>query len=79
MVYHGHIENGAIKLDGAPTLPDGAEVELHLISEASEKAKEPDQATKKEPPWFKYIGAIKDMPPDASQKIDEVLYGHCKE
>lgn len=73
MVYRGHIENGSVVLDGAPDLPDGAEVELHLVPPALEKT------SKKEPPWFKFIGAIKDMPPDASQRIDEVLYGHGKE
>ena len=73
MVYHGHIENGTIILDGAPTLPDGAAIELHLIS------RDKEGAAKKEPPWFKFIGAIKDMPSDASQRIDEVLYGHRKE
>jgi hypothetical protein len=73
MVYHGHIENGIIILDDAPQLPDGAKVELRLIAP---RAEEP---SKKEPPWFKFIGAIKDMPPDASQRIDEVLYGHRKE
>jgi uncharacterized protein len=73
MVYHGHVENGAILLDGAPKLPEGAVVELHLISPRAE------EVSKKEPPWFKFIGAIKDMPPDASQRIDEVLYGHRKE
>jgi len=72
MVYHGHIENGTIMLDGAPSLPEGAEVELHLIPPRAE------DCGKKEPPWFKYFGAIKDMPPDASQRIDEVLYGHPK-
>jgi len=66
MVYHGHIENGTIVLDDAPQLPDGAKVELRLIAP---RAEEP---LKKEPPWFKFIGAIKDMPPDASQRIDEV-------
>ena len=72
MVYQGHIENGTVKLDGAPTLPEGAKVELHLVPPSA------PNVGKKEPPWLKYFGAIKDMPPDASQRIDEVLYGHPK-
>ncbi|HEY2415908.1 MAG TPA: hypothetical protein VGI40_26945, partial [Pirellulaceae bacterium] len=58
-----------VVLDGAPALPHGADVELHLVPPPLE------ETNKKEPPWFKFFGAIKDMPPDASQRIDEVLYG----
>jgi hypothetical protein len=73
MIYHGHVENGTIILDGTAKLPDGAEVEVHLVTPPS------DQTSRQEPPWFKFIGAIKDLPPDASRRIDEVLYGRPEE
>jgi hypothetical protein len=69
MVYHGHTENGQIVLDEAPLLPDGMRVEVKLLEEAP----------KSERPWLKYLGAIKDMPPDASQRVDEILYGRPDE
>jgi len=69
MVYHGHIENGHVVLDQAPLLPEGAKVEVKLV----------DEAAKAERPWLKYLGAIKDMPPDSSQRVDEILYGRPEE
>lgn len=69
MVYHGHIENGRIVLDEAPSLPHGAKVEVKLLEEAPMV----------ERPWLKFLGAIKDMPHDASQRVDEILYGRPDE
>jgi len=31
MVYHGHIENGAIVLDASAELPEGAAVKVELL------------------------------------------------
>ena len=30
MIYHGHIENGLVVLDGPVSLPDGAQVSVHI-------------------------------------------------
>jgi hypothetical protein len=72
MVYHAHVENGAVIFDGPEPLPEGAKLEIHVVTTPA------IDAPKQEPPWFKYFGAIKDLPPDASKRIDEVLYGHPK-
>jgi hypothetical protein len=33
MVYRGHVENGIIRIDAAPPLPEGAEVEVRFLAE----------------------------------------------
>lgn len=73
MVYPAHFENGHVVLDSPEQPPEGAALEVRVVPSPAL------EVSKKEPPWFKFIGAIKDMPPDASQRIDEVLYGHKKE
>ena len=40
MVYRGHVENGVIRLDNAPTLPEGVEAEVRLLTEDA-RASEP--------------------------------------
>jgi hypothetical protein len=32
MVYRGHIHNGVVVVDGAPDLPEGAEVRLEVLT-----------------------------------------------
>jgi hypothetical protein len=74
MVYHAHVQNGSIVMDGIDALPDGTELEIRVVpSNQSPQAKGPVR------PWLKHIGCIKDLPPDASQRIDEVLYGRPNE
>jgi hypothetical protein len=69
MIYAAHVENGSIVVDGPENPPEGAKLEIHVVSASS-----PD-SPRREPPWLKYFGAVKNLPPDASQRIDEVLYG----
>ena len=35
MVYHGNVANGVIRLDGADTLPEGAEVNRSFMGKRS--------------------------------------------
>ena len=42
MTYRGHVENGTVRLDNMPTLPEGAQVEVRLLTENS-----PTRETKK--------------------------------
>ena len=69
MVYHGHIEDGRIVLDEAPLLPNGIKVEVKLL----------EGPATAERPWLKHLGCVKDFPPNASQTVDEVLYGRPEE
>jgi hypothetical protein len=74
MVFHAHVQNGTIVMEGIDALPDGTELEIRVVS-----SNPPQKAEGPVRPWLKHIGCIKDMPPDASQRIDEVLYGRPDE
>jgi len=74
MVYRGHVENGVIRLEDAPALPEGAEVEVRLLAEnmsEEEERKVPSvcEALKD------FVGKAEGLPPDASINLDHYLYG----
>ncbi len=73
MTFNGHIENGRVVFDGPPNLPDGTEVTVFV------SAKAPDESGVKGPTLYErmkpIIGIAEHLPPDASTRIDEVLYG----
>ena len=76
MTYQGHIENGKVVFDAAPALADGTPVVVTVVEK-------PAEATEREIPTLyermqPFIGAIDGLPPDASQNIDQYLYGHPK-
>lgn len=77
MTYRGHVENGVILLEDAPTLPEGAELEIRVVAE--ELAEPQDQAV---PSLYErlrpVIGMAKGLPADASENVDHYLYGHPK-
>ena len=77
MVYRGHVENGVIQLEGAVTLPEGAEVRVEMVTAAAESPTETAGLSlydRLKP----LIGAAKGLPPDASVNVDHYLYGHPK-
>lgn len=63
MVYRGRIQNGHVVLDPPGRLPEGAEVEV-IVS----------QATPTPSPLMRYAGQAQDLPGDASETIDCILY-----
>jgi hypothetical protein len=69
MSFKGHVQGGVVVVD-EPTaeLPDGTEVEIRVIAPAIPSSTVPS-------PLLKYLGAADDLPPDASQTIDQHLYG----
>jgi hypothetical protein len=73
MVFHGHIRNGVVVVDDAAALPDGVEVEIRVIVTAQPlNGSEPKS-------WLRFSGAVDDLPADASERIDQVLYGRPEE
>jgi len=68
MVLRGRIEGGQIVLDGSAALPEGAKVEVHVLKPR------PTGPMQMNPDLMKYLGIADDLPPDASQTIDQVLY-----
>ena len=72
MVYRGHIENGIVVMDEPATLTEGTQVEIRVVASSS-SSKTPKRH------WLEFSGAIDDLPPDASQRVDEILYGRPDE
>jgi hypothetical protein len=69
MVYRGHVENGLVLVDDPSSLVEGTQVEIRVVASPLDS----EQAPKRH--WLEFSGAIDDLPPDASQRIDEILYG----
>jgi len=76
MVYHGHVKNGRVELDGPSRLPEGAEVEVTLAPQAGADIDETGPTLYDRLKDF--IGSVDDLPPDASVNVDHYLYGHPK-
>ena len=41
MTYRGHVKNGQIKLDEPARLPEGAEVNIHLVEQDAQSSATP--------------------------------------
>ncbi len=73
MVYRGHIQNGTIVLDEPAGLAEGMQVEIRVVPQQSDAEHLPKRH------WLEFSGAIDDLPADASQRVDEILYGRPDE
>jgi hypothetical protein len=73
IVLRGKIEDGKIVLDETTPLPEGATVEVCVIPPRPTGPFQPD------PELMKYSGILEDLPPDASQNVDRILYGDRSE
>ena len=67
MVYHGRVQNGQVVLDPPQRLPEGVEVSVEVIE--TQAAVVPSTS-----PLMRYAGRAEDLPEDASESIDSVLY-----
>ena len=74
MVYRGHVENGVIRLEDAPSLPDGVAVEVRLLPEDVSREGEAEIPSICET-LKEFIGKLEGLPPDASINLDHYLYG----
>ncbi len=74
MVFRGHVENGVIRLEDAPTLPEGVAVEVRLLTERSSPAREADVPSVCDA-FHDLAGKAVGLPPDASLNLDHYLYG----
>jgi hypothetical protein len=65
MVYRGHIQNGVVVVDGAPDLPEGAEVRLEVLAST-----EPVQ----QKTFGNLIGLWRNaQPPPTDEELDRIL------
>ncbi len=77
MVYRGHVENGVIRLEDAPALPEGAEVEVRLVSERAPQAQQ-ERVPSVYETLKHFVGMANGLPPDMSVNHDHYLYGTPK-
>ena len=69
MYFKGHVQGGMVVVDApAADLPEGTEVEIRVVAAVQKSDAAPS-------PLLKYVGAADDLPPDASQTVDQHLYG----
>jgi hypothetical protein len=74
MVYRGHVENGLIRLEDAPTLPEGIPVEVRLLSPNVSEEEEQRIPSVCEA-LQDFVGKAEGLPPDYSINLDHYLYG----
>ena len=74
MTIYGHIQNGVIILEHQGPLPEGAAVEIQIIVPSSISAVNAAAPTLAKT-LKDYIGALEDLPADASTNHDHYLYG----
>ena len=77
MTYRGHVKNGVVVLDGSIQLPEGTEVQIEAIHNAStdvDQSSSPTLYERLKP----FIGSAHGLPPDASRNLKHYLYGHPK-
>ena len=77
MVYRGHVENGMVRLDDAPILPEGMEVEVHLLAENAAKQGEEEPASLFER-LKDVVGKAEGLPPDLAENHDYYLHGQAR-
>ena len=77
MSFTATVENDTIKLPPGMHLPDGTEV----IIEQREKLPSMDAPGRKTlaERYAKFIGIVKDAPPDLAENLDHYLYGLPKQ
>jgi hypothetical protein len=72
MVYHGHIENGMIVLDATTSLPEGAEVQVAIVSPSTQESTLGSRL-------MKFAGKLEGLPSDLARNHDHYLHGAPKQ
>ena len=78
MTYRGHVENGVVVFDPPADLPDGAEVEIHLVKRPEETVPEGEEAPTVYEQLEPLIGKLRGLPSDFAENHDHYLYGVSK-
>jgi hypothetical protein len=68
MVYRGHVQNGVVVVDGAPELPEGAEVRVELLTAEG-------QGSTLGQRLMEFAGVLKGLPADLARNHDHYLSG----
>jgi hypothetical protein len=83
MTFRGRVQNGVVVPEAGAVLPEGAEVRIDVGTDvdASLLATNPAGDSSEPSPRSMYeryqniIGVVHDLPADASQRVDDFLYG----
>ena len=78
MVYRGHVENGVIQLEDAPTLPEGVEVEVRLLADDASREKAPRIPSVCEA-LKDFVGKAEGLPPDLAENHGYYLHGRARQ
>ena len=76
MMLQGHVVNGVIVTDEPCALPEGAIVQIEVVSASAPSAA--DEIPSLYDRLAPLIGAVDDLPEDASVNLKHYLYGHPK-
>jgi hypothetical protein len=77
MVFHGRVIGGAVVIDPPGALPEGAEVQVHVVGPPPATTGEPEIPSLYD--RFKdIIGQAKDLPPDFAAQHDHYIHGTPK-
>jgi len=82
MTLYGHIHDGKVVLNHTGPLPEGAAVQVQIVTSPSSK---PDPDADEQLPTLaerlkEFIGCMgNDLPPDLSVNLDHYLYGAPKQ
>jgi hypothetical protein len=82
MVYHGRVKGGVIVPDPPANLPEGAQVNIELVSTEAAGDDATNSATKAATPFaglLSLAGQAQDLPADAARNYEHYLYGTDKE
>lgn len=77
MTVRAKVRNGAIEMPAGAALPEGADVEVHLVAPAVDEptAGQQYQAGTAAEALLEFAGAIDTLPPDFSEHFDEYRRG----
>ncbi len=70
MTVRGHMQNGVVVLDCPAEIPDGAEVEVHVVPSAEAPGPPPTLYERLRP----FVGKLEGMPGDLAENHDHYLY-----
>ena len=78
MTHRGTMRNGVVVLDRPGALPDGAEVSVRAVRGRATRGEAKSRPRSLYERYKRFIGAVKDLPPDMSSNLDHYLYGAPK-
>ena len=71
MVYRGHVKDGIVVFDEMPSLPEGTEVQVAVVSPSVEESTLGARL-------MKFAGKLEGLPSDLARNHDHYLHGAPK-